>query len=187
MDIVADKITDSRVLVDSGFGARSDSDVYKNCVRFSELEALANGRALAIGWLPAKGMPSRKRWKDPESGLLVPWYLSAVDPFSGTAAAGQVTLSLFEFSGDFFKDVLANLRAGRGGFKWTVPEAMATEDYWRQLDAEVKTAVFSRVTGRTTHQWLPRSKHWPNHLLDCETLQVAAASFFRFFNLEEPA
>ena len=129
---------------------------------------------LGSRWLPAKGMPSRKRWKDSESGLLVPWTLQAVDPFLGTAAAGQVTLNLFEFSGDFFKDLLANLRAGRGGHRWTVPAAMATEEYWRQLDAEIKTPAFSRVTGKTHHQWLPRSKHWPNHLLDCETLQVAA-------------
>lgn len=186
---LADAIPDTRVLVDSGFGARSDLEVYKTCVRFSELQALPpvagqGDRAMALGWIPTKGMPGRKRWKDPESDLYVPWYLAPMDPFLGTSGAGQVQMNLLEFAGDFYKDILANLRAGRGGHKWTVPESMATEEYWRHLDAEVKTAKLSTLTGRTTYAWLPRSKHWPNHWLDCEVQQVAGASFLRFFALE---
>ena len=184
---LADGIPDTRVLVDSGWGARSDSDVYKNCARFSELQPLPENRAIALGWIPTKGMPGRKRWKDPESGLYVPWYLAPVDPFQGTAGAGQVTMNLLEFTGDFFKDVLANLRAGKGGHKWKVPESMANEEYWRHMDAEVKTAVLNPRTGRTTYEWRKRSQHWPNHWFDDEVQQVAGASFLRFFNLEGEA
>lgn len=176
-------IPDVCVSVDSGFGAKSDSEVYKNCARFSELEPIGNNRVMALGWMPSKGMPGRKRWKEPETGLLIPWYLASVDPYIGTAAAGEVTQNLFEFSADFFKDILQAMREKKAGLTWEVVAEVATEEYWQHLDAEVKTAVFNKITGRTTYEWRKRSSHWPNHLLDCETLQVAFATFHKLFNL----
>lgn len=177
-------IPDVCVSIDSGFGAKSDAEVYKTCVRFAELQETAAGKVLAIGWVPSKGMPSRKRWKDPATGLLIPWYLATVDPFVGTASAGQVCQTLFEFSGDFFKDILESLRGKKTGFKWSVSEDVSSDDYWRHLDSEVKTAVLNKRTGRVAHEWRKRSEHWPNHLMDCETLQIAFASFHKFFPLE---
>lgn len=173
-------VQDVGVVIDSGYGAKSDAEVYRSCVRFCEIVA-GRSKPVAIGWMPAKGMPTRKRWRDETSGLMVPYYLRAIDPFVGTAEAGRVEMSLFEFAGDFFKDILDMLRKGQGGFKWSVEAEVATDEYWRHMDAEVKMPVFSKATGRTTYQWQPRSRHWPNHLFDCEVMQVATANFFGLF------
>lgn len=179
-------VPDSRVIVDSGFGARSDADVYATCAGFGELIQRGHGiKPLHLGWLPAKGFPVRKRWKDPDSGLLVPYYLRGIDPFLGTANAGRVEMSLFEFSGEFFKDILEAMRRGKGGSKWSVLESAATEEYWRHLDAKIKTALLNKRTGQTTHQWALRSAHWPDHLDDCEIMNTAYANFCQLFTLPE--
>ena len=177
-------IPDVCVIVDSGFGARSDSDVYVNCARFGEPVNCADGRIEMVGWTPAKGMPGHKRWKNKE-GVLVPWYLSAVDPYSGTTQAGVVRLSLLEFSSDFSKDILTNLRAQRGGYTWKVCNTMATDEYWTHMDGEMKVPVFNKMTGRTVHRWQRRGKLWPNHGLDCENQQVATANFFGLFEIKD--
>lgn len=181
---LAHHIPDVYVLIDSGFGAKSDAEVYKNCVRNSELIPQDNDKVIAVGWMPGKGMPGRKRWKDKESGLTVPWFLGSVDPFIGTAHGGQVSQSLFEFSGDFFKDILQNLREKKGGYDWSVAESVSNDEYWQHMDAEVKSAVQSKYSGRTIHEWRKRSAHWPNHLFDCEVEQVAFANFHKFFTLQ---
>jgi len=180
-------VDDVGVVVDSGYGARDDAEVYRQCARFCSIvdSGRGGGRPVALGWMPAKGFPSRKRWKEEESGLLVPYYLRGIDPFMGTAQAGQVEMNLFEFAGDFFKDVLDNLRKGKAGYKWTVADSVATEEYWRHLDSNIKSAVFNKRTGRTTWSWTKRSKTWPDHILDCEVMQPAVAMFFGLFKLEE--
>lgn len=178
-------VKDVGVVVDSGYGARDDAEVYRSCARFCERIPTETGRPELIGWMPAKGMPTRRRWKDDATGLMIPYYMRKIDPYVGTADAGSVAMSLFEFSGDFFKDVLESLRGGKGGFTWAVSESVATEDYWRHMDAEIKTAVHNKKTGRTTWQWAKRSARWPNHLLDCEVMQVAAATFYGVFTINE--
>lgn len=170
--------------IDSGFGARSEVEVYKMCARYSEMQEQENGRMLALGWMPMKGMPTRKRWKDPQTELMLPWHLQPIDPFMGTAHAGEVEMSLLEFSADLFKDVLESLRAGKGEFKWSLEQAMATEEYFRHLSGEIKEGKQSPRTGRVDYLWVRRGRHWPNHLLDCETEQLALASFGQMFNLE---
>lgn len=179
-------VQDKLVMVDSGFGAKSDAEVYRNCARFGAVLARPGKMPALIGWMPSKGMPGRKRWKN-DKGLLVPYYLRGLDPFLGTSAAGRVELSLFEFSGDFFKDILDNLRKHRVSGKWSVAQSVSTETYWRHMDCETRTAILSKATGRTTYNWLPRSAHWPNHLYDCEVMQIAFAAFLGFLNVEEKA
>jgi hypothetical protein len=141
-----------------------------------------------MGWMPAKGMPTRKRWKDTK-GLELPYYLRTIDPYSGTAEAGNVEISLFEFASEWFKDVLETMRDPRRsvetGVTWTVPRAMATDEYWRHMDAEIKDAVRNKRTGKTTWCWRQRSARWPNHLLDCEVMQVAAAVFLGLLAIKE--
>lgn len=192
---LANSIQDVGVVVDSGFGAKSDAEVYKNCARFSEWQRIQDARRMtAIGWIPAKGMPGNTRWRekktDDATAVMLPWVLRSVDPYTGTSDAGKAEMNLFEFSGDFFKDILAALRQGKGDHRWAVSQEMATETYWRHMDAEVKAPTVNKRTGRTTWGWVMRSKHWPNHLFDCEVMQVAFASFCQFFVLppetEEP-
>jgi hypothetical protein len=182
-------VKDTCFVADSGFGARSESDVYANCARFGEFVGrLHPQKPLHLGWLPAKGFPARKRWKDEETGLMQPWILRPLDPYLGTSDAGKVEMNLFEFSGEYFKDILDALRRdkdGRYGHKWTVTEAMATESYWRHMDCEMKTATRNMKNGLVTHQWAPRSRHWPNHWFDCEVEQIAYAAFLGIFKLPE--
>jgi ribosomal protein S27AE len=183
----AQKIPDVGVIVDSGFGARSDADVYVNCARFADWFTQANGRRLAMGWMPAKGMPGRKRWHHKKTGNSLPWFLGTVDPFTGSAHAGDCSMNLLEFSGDFFKDILATLRSGKQTPKWSISDELNRtigEEYWRHMDAEVKTGVFNRLSGTTRYEWRARSKSWPNHLLDCEVMQLVGACFFGILQLE---
>ena len=177
-------VLDVGVFVDSGFGAKSDAEVYRACAEYCQIGGqLPDGRRLLLGWTPTKGFDGQKKWRD-DAGDMVPYHLRPLDPFLGTSDAGKVSLNLLEFAADFFKDILANLRAGRGGFRWAVAESMATAEYWRHLDGQVKREVWSRFSGRTHVKWMSRSSSWPDHLLACEYQNVAAAVFLRQFPLE---
>lgn len=176
-------IPDVGVFLDSGFGARSDAEVYGTCARHSSWTDESSGRRYAIGWTPCKGMPSRKRWRHPETGQSLPWTLARVDPFAGSSDAGSCYMNLFEFSGDYFKDILAVLRGGRRMPKWSVLDTMASDRYWHHMDAEMKT-VREKRGGFVEHVWIKRSKHWPNHWYDCEIMQLAQACFFGFLSIE---
>ena len=172
------EVKDAAVIVDSGFGARSDAEVYRNCCLHGSIEG-----GYHVGWLPSKGMPGRKRWRDKQHQSQ-PWHMVNIDPMMGTAQSGQVNMSLFEFSGDFFKDVLEGLRQGRGDVTWGVHPEVNTDEYWRHLDGEIKTATRHGKTGSVTYQWQKRSRHWPNHMLDCEVMQIALATFFNLFAID---
>jgi len=58
---------------------------------------------------------------------------------------------------------------------WAVAKDVATEEYWQHLDAEYLDQQPSKKTGKTTRTWTKRSQRWPNHLLDCEVMQLAFA------------
>lgn len=182
----AEGVKDVGVIIDSGFGAKDDAEVYRNCARFCEFIANQKKRRVeAVGWMPSKGMPGRKKWKHPETGLLIPYYLADIDPFIGTAKAGKVGMSLFEFAGDYFKDILETLRKGRHANKWSVADDVAKdEEYWRHLDGEHKVAKQNKFTGRIQLTWIKRGPHWPNHWFDCEVMQIAAANFFNLLTIE---
>lgn len=178
-------VKDSGVIVDSGFGAKSDAEVYRNCAEHGELVKVP-GKDLPyiIGWNPAKGMGGNKRYKD-EKGLTVPYRMQPIDPYVGTDQAGRVRAELFEFAADFFKDVLTNMRKGVGGnFKWSVPEKMATELYWKHMDGQVKKSRVNKQTNFEVPQWEKRHRHWPDHIFSCEVQSTAYAAFLGVFNLE---
>jgi hypothetical protein len=175
------------VIVDSGFGAKSDAEVYRECAASEHCKIVKRkiGLPIAIGWMPAKGMPGSRRFPDPETKLQLPYRLQPIDPFLGTPDAGKISMDLFEFSADFYKDILANLRRGQGGFKWAVAEAMATEEYWRHLDGQYKIAVENRFDGRIKMMWKKRHRYWPDHMFACEVMNVAGASFFGLLPIDK--
>jgi Phage terminase large subunit (GpA) len=183
-------IPDTGVVIDSGFGSKREAEVYRNCTSYCQVVPRKVGIPLLVGWMPSKGMPGRKRWRDPDTKLFVPWYLRAMDPFMGTTQAAQVETCLFEFSASYFEDILEGLRAGKGGFKWAVSAAMDTyksengSTYWRHMDGHIKVNFESRMTGIVKQEWKLRHRTWPDHLLDCEILQVAKANFHQFFSVE---
>jgi predicted RNA-binding Zn-ribbon protein involved in translation (DUF1610 family) len=174
-------VEEIHVGVDSGWGARSDSEVYERCVaHVVDFQQRDEKLPLAIGWTPLKGSPGRKTWKHAD-GTQRPWWVTEVDPFEGKSQSGRVNMQLLHYSGDILKDVLQGLRRKQGTFRWMVRDGVATETYWRHLDGEVKKAVRNMRNGRVTYQWAPRSKHWPNHLGDCEVNQIALALALKLF------
>ena len=168
------------VIVDSGYGAKSEAHVYRECAARC---SIING--YAMGWMPSKGQPGRKMWRDPKTHLYLPWFRKSIDPYMGTSHGGQVEMELFEFSGDVFKDILETLRSGKAQWKWAVKTEVATDEYWRHLDGEIKGMVRNRKTGKTTYGWEPRSQHWPNHMLDCEVQLIALASYMGLFPIDQ--
>ena len=197
---IAHAVANEGVVVDSGWGARSDAEVYRQCARYCEIIKVRRQKSTgimglpyrAVGWMPSKGMPSRRAWKD-SKGAACPYHIATVDPFRGTSEAGRVGMDLLEFSGETCKDILEGLRdskrAATSGLVWAVATAMASEEYWRHMDAEFKDVITNRRTGKTSWQWRTRTQHWPNHLLDCEVQQVAAAILLGLLSLgdmEEP-
>ena len=178
-------VADAGLAVDSGWGARSDREVYATCVSHGEIMPRDGKLPAVLGWMPTKGSPGRRSWRD-ENGLFRPYYVRDVDPFEGTSDARKLAVGLLGFSTDSAKDILEGMRRKQGPFAWSVCEAMATEEYWRHMDGEIKTAVRNMANGRVTHNWVPRSRHWPNHWFDCEVLQVVLAMFLGIFETEQP-
>lgn len=173
-----------RVMVDSGFGAKDDAEVYRQCATHGEVvEGQQDQLPICMGWIPAKGFPSRQRWKN-DKGIYLPWRYQITDPFMGTDKAGKVRIELFEFAADFFKDILVNMRAGKGLIKWSVPKSMATDLYWKHMDGQVKKERVNKMTNLVTLKWEKRHRHWPDHIYACEVMQVAFASALNIIELE---
>ena len=172
-------------MVDSGYDPET---VYEECGRLClEQPWRRDGHSslLAMGWMPAKGLAKGAAWKDKNDVRSSLKTDTLVDPWAKTNRQGQVALPLLGFDSHFFKDILAKLRSGRTDYyQWKVREDVATDEYWRHLDAEVKRDVTNKRTGKTTAEWQLRAERWPNHLLDCEVMQIALASFYGMFKLE---
>jgi phage terminase large subunit GpA-like protein len=168
-------VQDVHVIIDSGYDAPS---VYSECLRWGRFFPRTGRVPLWVGWMPAKGMP-RKGWRNPKTGVEDPFFLRGIDPRVGDNAGrqGKLEMKLLEFGTDVTKDILERLRKGKTATRWEVADNVASPEYWRHLDCEQKVARMSSATGRTTWTWLPRSSKWPNHLADCEVMQVAAAIF----------
>jgi len=163
---------DSAVLIDSGFQA---ADVYMNCLRYGQLVRTS---ALPVwkGWIPAKGRERESVWRDKKTNTALPYLLG-----SAPLSHRRFTLPLLEFNGDLLLDVLAKLRKpGKTPFRWELTECV-DDEYYRQLDAKVYRPGPEGRTGKLDWRWRKRSARWPDHLLDCEIMQLALATFFRLF------
>ena len=186
----ANKVYQRRMVVDSGFGARSEADVYGNCASRCDIWTKGNdvikvgGLRGIIGWWPSKGLPGRRKWKDSETQTYLPYFLRSIDPFLGTDKAGKYGLQVLEFSSDLFSDILETLSENRKRFLWSVNKEAGTETYWKHWESEIKTMTFSRKTNRASMSWQLRAQRWPNHLRDCEKMQVAAAAMFGYLPLD---
>ena len=147
--------------IDSGF---EGAIVYRECARF--------------GWFAIRGddresFPMRDR---EGKRIEVPYTVRQFDPFIGTHDQGQTTIAELRWSNPTIKDILFKLRdAESSPVKWEVPEQWSTNKYWRHLDGEYKGRDFNARTGRVIYTYKKRSRHWPNHLLDCEAMNVTVA------------
>lgn len=173
-----DDVKDVGVIVDSGYGAKDDAEVYRTCAEHGTIEEdHAAGKILHFGWMPAKGVGGR--WKRPckETKLMVPWMFRPIDPFMGTDKAGRITMELFEFATDLFSDVLARLRDNRDPrYAWTIAGEMDTEEYRVHMHAQI-------VNEKGV--WVKRYRNAQDHLYDCERMQVAAAFAFELLTLKD--
>jgi hypothetical protein len=180
--MVAHEIMNDQVIVDSGYGAYDDAEVYRHCANHSEHIQRGGRRILCVGWLPSKGLPGRRRWKD-KDGVFVPFTTQEIDPYIGTDRAGYFALPLLEFSTDAVKDALHTLM-NSSAFKWTVSREMhANADYQKHITAENKVLCQSR--GRSFYRWEKRHRTLPNHLWDCEVMQVAGALYLQLLVIPE--
>lgn len=169
-------VQDAAVMVDSGYGARADADVYRACAARGELTERAGARPLLVGWMPGKGIGGRRSWTTRDSnGSMVkaPHRTVEIDPFIGTEHGGKCAIELFEFSTDSAKDLLEMLRVS-SVFRWGAVEAVANDpEYCKHMNSEHKMRVWKN--GRSQWKWELRSHHSANHLFDCEVMQVAMA------------
>jgi predicted RNA-binding Zn-ribbon protein involved in translation (DUF1610 family) len=170
---ITNGVDDDCVVLDSG---SKTQEVYENCLRWGKLVPRANGMPIWHGWLPSKGRERDAKWIDPKTKVARPFVL-------GRAALPhkRFELPLLEFNGDSIKDVLARLRKSGKPFAWELNET-ADDEYFRHLDAEVRKPLAVGRTGKVVWTWCKRNSRWPNHLLDCEIIQVAAAVLKRRFS-----
>jgi phage terminase large subunit GpA-like protein len=76
------------------------------------------------------------------------------------------------FSNEQCKDLLARLKFGKAE-KWEIPDDVGV-DYHTQISAEIKKDLIEKKTKQVVRRWV-RIGARPNHLLDCEVMNICAA------------
>ena len=95
----------------------------------------------------------------------------------------DVVQPLLVFDTEHLRDMLSRLRKGDIDREWGVhqdPPSVQAEGtyiaepdlYWRHLDSHVLRPQANR-SGRIKHVWIKRNQKWPDHLHDCEIMQLA--------------
>lgn len=163
-------IENHHVVMDSGFEA---SRVYQDCLKFGRLVHL-QGRSLPlhIGWTPVKGTP-KAYFLDAETRGRSVYRAVNVDPFIGDHdhRQGKIQVPLLEVATDGVKDEIWELRHKRKAVSFDVSSTIDQSEFWRHMDGERRQP---RWTGKTTvMEWVPKSKSWPNHYLDCMVYHYA--------------
>lgn len=147
------------------------SDVYSACLAHGEILRPPNMRVgLHRGWMPMRGQRREWKGKDKKTGMFKPYGLELA-----SIPRKDLVLHFLAFNGETMLDILDQLRKGpdkAAGIRWELNET-ADDEYFRHLDGKVKGDL---KQGRTWHE---RSHRWPDHLLDCEKMQVALAMFHR--------
>ncbi len=90
-------------------------------------------------------------------------------------------LPLFHWASDPVKDVLYNLRSGKGA-KWETPDDIGTE-YPNQLSGDHKRPFLNKKSGRNEWRWQRRHA---NHAHDLEAMQVVVAMMLSVLLAPDP-
>ena len=133
--------------------------VYDECVKF--------------GWVAIHGAKDDGFMHFPKNKPAVKKFYSELKRAS--APGGGTALYLF-WSNEKVKDVLANLRGGKGA-RWETPDDVSG-DYIHQIASEVKRDVVNATTKAVGSRWVRVRKD--NHLWDCEAMQTVFAIFNGF-------
>lgn len=97
--------------------------------------------------------------------IMLPWARREIDPFEGRKGQGKYRMATITFDPNIFKDQLQGFVCARDSRKWWLPSNV-DRDYVNQVVAEERTA----------EGWRKRRGFGANHFLDCEVLQVLAAT-----------
>lgn len=124
---------------------------------------------LNYGWSGLEGSKTkRKRWlqRDEASGQVVAFPTSDVmlSPINGT------TVPYAAFDGEYFKDLLANALAAKGGITWLTPDD-ANPLWFEHIKGEEKKEVRPGV-----FEWHETKTNADNHGLDTSVMQLVIAS-----------
>lgn len=91
-------------------------------------------------------------------------------------------IPLVHWASDPIKDVLHNLRSGKGT-KWETPDDLSPE-YENHMSGDRKKPFENKKSGRQEWRW---QRVHANHAWDCEAMQVAAALMTSVLSSPEPA
>lgn len=117
------------------------------------------------GWTALKGSGENHFTVDTRAGKIKRLWSNA----SLVQHNGKI-LPLFHWASDPIKDVLFNLRSGRGA-GWETPDDVGPE-YESQLSGDRKKPFQNKRSGRSEWRW---QRTHANHAHDCEAMQTAAA------------
>jgi hypothetical protein len=157
-------IVDNFVHVDSGY---TPSEVYEHCARFGWIALRGTDEE---AFIHSRGLPRpvRRFFSEPRS----------VDPSVGTDQSQNPALARFRrravevsWSNAAVKDILARLYGGKGVY-YGIPSDVP-QFYLDQMASEKKSVVETRGT-REIRRWTRIGKR-PNHLWDCEAMQIVFA------------
>jgi hypothetical protein len=149
------------VFVDSAFASR---EVYFACCRFGYV-ALRGSDNESFTWND-NGRKVQRAYARPERG----------DPAGGgrwdAGTLARRTCPLIKFSAPTCEDILDALRR-TDPVRWEFPKDFPL-DWHEHLASTVRKKLRNAVTGKVTTKWIV-VKGKPNHLRDCEKMQVVAA------------
>jgi len=171
-------VKDYHVFIDSGY---IPNVVFENCMRWGRPILRPMKPALWRGWMPTKGYDREITWTI--NGVQRAYRTVPMDPVSGkfVRRRGKTEIRRLDFNAFQMKDILERVRRGDGRRKWEVSRTASSDEYWKHLDSEIRVQRLNQRTGRTSWEWKKRSQRWPNHLFDCEVLQVAGSILHRLF------
>jgi hypothetical protein len=155
------EIRNTCVFVDSAFASR---EVYFACCRFGWV-ALRGSDNESFTWAEA-GKKVQRAYARPERG----------DPAGGgkwdSTSLARRTCPVIKFSAHTCEDILDNLRRADPP-RWEFPKDFPV-DWHSHMASTVKKRLRNPITGAVKSKWVVQ-RSMPNHLRDCEKMQVLAA------------
>jgi len=166
------KVYDGSVLVDSGYNTR---EVYQKCVEYGHVEVV-RGKQIWVCWKATKGEPAKSFpfFHKTKGRIDLPyrWPISYGDPLSGTQGQGKGQLCpLLQYADTALMEILFRLRDGKGA-PWMAYEGVCDE-WSKHMYAMRRIKVWDKL-GQDFWKFENVGRR-PNHLLDCEKVQVLAA------------
>jgi hypothetical protein len=154
------KVQDGCVAQDRGY---RPSDVDRDCADF--------------GWRGMRGH-GRKTWtmRDDATDKLINFPFS--EPRTSDYRGGDVFF--YDWSGDYFKDVLANALEGKGDLKWLLPKdvnPLYLEHIRGESKVEIRTGVW---------EWREVKSNAPNHGLDTSAMMLCMATIANVIRYQAP-